>query len=140
MSEKTPVSETPVLSLEDKLALVKRKLDKKSHITVDQEGFKKCPDRPILFICAAKVYEENPETGECIVNFENCLECGTCQVVCRDYVTWTPPQGGYGVTYNCGEAALAAENKSSGIRKGRRDFFIGGLPCLTDPLKLSLQQ
>ena len=93
------VRKTPVLSLDDKLGLVKRKIDKTSHIEVDQEGFGKCPDRPILFICPANVYEENPESGECTVNFENCLECGTCRIVCRDYVDWKNPQGGFGVSY-----------------------------------------
>ncbi|RLB12203.1 MAG: 4Fe-4S ferredoxin [Deltaproteobacteria bacterium] len=90
------------MSLDDKLGLVKRKIDKTSHIEVDQEGFKKYPDRPITFICPANVYEEHPETGECIVNYENCLECGTCRVVCRDYVNWKNPQGGFGVSYSFG--------------------------------------
>lgn len=86
------------MSMEDRLFLVQRNVDKKSHITVDQEAFKKDPIKPILFICPAKVYEENHETGECIVNFENCLECGTCQVASR-YVKWTNPSSGFGVTY-----------------------------------------
>ncbi|MEA1996919.1 MAG: 4Fe-4S dicluster domain-containing protein [Gemmatimonadota bacterium] len=105
MSEKindSIVRETPVLSLDDKLGLVKRKLDKDSHIELDQELFRKDSGRPILFVCPAKVYEENEETGECVVNFENCLECGTCQVVSRDYVKWKNPQGGYGVSYSFG--------------------------------------
>ncbi|HUU29532.1 MAG TPA: 4Fe-4S dicluster domain-containing protein [archaeon] len=105
MNEKnsvSPVDKTPVLSLEDKLGLVKRKIDKNSHIEVDQELFKNSSDRPILFICPAKVYEENPETGECLVNFENCLECGTCQVAARDCVKWKNPQGGFGVSFSLG--------------------------------------
>ena len=93
---------TPVLSLDDKLGLVKRKLDKNSHIEVDQEGFRNDPERPIIYLCPAGVYEEHPETGEYIVNFENCLECGTCQVTSRDYVKWDNPQGGFGVTYQYG--------------------------------------
>ena len=93
---------TPVVSLDDKLALVKRKHGKESHITVDQEAFKKDPDKFVLFICPAKVYEENPETAECLVNFENCLECGTCQVAAREYVEWDNPQGGFGVSFALG--------------------------------------
>ena len=104
MNEKpeSMVVPTPVVSLDDKLALVKRKLAKDSHITVDQELFKKDPDKAVLFICPAKVYEENEETGECLVNFENCLECGTCQVSAREYVKWENPQGGFGVSYALG--------------------------------------
>ncbi len=93
---------TPVVSLDDKLALVKRKFDKDSHITVDQELFRKDPDKVVLFICPAKVYELNEETGECIVNFENCLECGTCRVAAREYVVWENPQGGFGVSFALG--------------------------------------
>ena len=104
MNEKpeSMVAPPPVVSLDDKLALVKRKLAKDSHITVDQELFKKDPDKVVLFICPAKVYERNEETGECIVNFENCLECGTCQVSAREYVKWENPQGGFGVSYALG--------------------------------------
>ena len=96
------VKPTPVVLLEDKLALVKRKIDKTSHISVDQEGFKKSAGKEILFLCPAKVYEQNEETGECVVNFENCLECGTCQVACREFVTWDNPQGGFGVSFALG--------------------------------------
>ncbi|OGL42396.1 MAG: hypothetical protein A2161_11975, partial [Candidatus Schekmanbacteria bacterium RBG_13_48_7] len=71
------LKEPKKLTLEDRLYLVKRKLDKVTHIKVDQEEFKKDAHPAILFICPAKVYERNEETGECIVNFENCLECGT---------------------------------------------------------------
>jgi ferredoxin like protein len=104
MNEKpeSMVAPTPVVSLDDKLALVKRKFAKDSHITVDQGLFKKDPDKAVLFICPAKVYEENKETGECVVNFENCLECGTCQVSAREYVKWENPQGGFGVSYALG--------------------------------------
>ena len=101
-TKRSVLDPTPVMSLDDKLGLVKRKLDKNSHIEVDQEGFRTCPNQPILFICPAGVYEKHPETGDCIVNYENCLECGTCQVACRPYVKWDNPQGGYGVTYQYG--------------------------------------
>ena len=90
------------LTLDDRLFLVSRKIDKTSHIQVDQEKFKAHPDPEILWLCPAKVYEKNEETGECIIHFENCLECGTCQVVNRDFVVWVNPNSGYGVTYRFG--------------------------------------
>ncbi len=99
MSDAPITRPTPVLSLDDKLGLVKRKVDKTSHIEVDQEQFRADQARPILFVCPARVYEQHPESGECIVNFENCLECGTCQVVSREYVRWKNPQGGFGVSF-----------------------------------------
>lgn len=90
------------LSLDDRLALVTRNLSKVSHIEVDQEKFKLSKDKTALFLCPAKVYELKEETGECIVNFENCLECGTCNVACSEYVKWKNPSGVFGVTYKFG--------------------------------------
>jgi len=89
-------------SIEDKLFLVKYKPDKESHIQVDQEKFKADPLKAVLYICPAKVYELNEETGECTVAFENCLECGTCYIAAGEYVTWKYPRGGFGVQYRFG--------------------------------------
>jgi ferredoxin like protein len=88
------------LTIEDRLNLVKRKIDRWNHIEVNQEEFKKTENPAILYVCPAKVYEKNEETGECIVNFENCLECGTCQVSSPNIVTWRNPNGGFGVSYS----------------------------------------
>jgi ferredoxin like protein len=92
------LDEPKKLTLDDRLYLAQRKLDKVSHIKVNQEKFKADPNPAILYVCPAKVYVKNEETGECIVNFENCLECGSCQVACRDYVEWKNPNSGYGLT------------------------------------------
>ncbi len=89
------------LTLEQRLDLVKRRSDDKSHIEVDQAGFRADPDRAVLFICPAQVFKHNAEDDSCIVNYEDCLECGTCQVA-RRYTTWRNPRGGYGVTYHYG--------------------------------------
>lgn len=98
-----PVEETKLkTTIEDKLFLVKYKPDKESHIEVDQEKFKADKIKAVLFICPAKVYELNEETGECTVAFENCLECGTCRVACSEYVTWKYPRGGFGVQFRFG--------------------------------------
>ena len=89
------------LTLEQRLGLVKRRFDDKSHIEVDQAGFRADADRAVLFICPAQVFKHNAEDDSCIVNYEDCLECGTCQVA-RRYTTWRNPRGGYGVTYHYG--------------------------------------
>lgn len=89
------------LTLEERLDLVKRRFADDSHIQVDQERFREDPDQAVLFICPAKVFKLNAEDGSCIVNYEDCLECGTCQVA-RRYTTWRNPRGGYGVTYHYG--------------------------------------
>ncbi len=90
------------LSIDDRLALVARNVGRVSHIEVDQGKFKLSKDKAVLFLCPAKVYELKEETGECIVNFENCLECGTCNVACSEYVKWKNPSGVFGVTYKFG--------------------------------------
>lgn len=96
--EKGKLKET----IEDKLFLVKYKPDKESHIEVDQEKFKADPVKVVLYICPAKTYELNEETGECLVAFENCLECGTCRIAGEGYVKWKYPRGGFGVQYRFG--------------------------------------
>ncbi len=90
------------MKLEDKLALVKRKIDRESHIKVDQDKFRADAGKVVLYICPAKVYELNEETGECIVSFDNCLECGCCMVAARSYVTWDNPNGGFGISNSFG--------------------------------------
>lgn len=90
------------LSVDERLALIARKVSKVSHIEVDQQKFKQSKDKAVLFLCPAKVYVLNEETGECIVNFENCIECGTCQVACPEYIKWRNPHGVFGITYKYG--------------------------------------
>jgi len=89
------------LSLQERLGLVKRNLDESSHIQVDQDAFRADADRAVLFICPAQVFKLNEQDDSCIVNYEDCLECGTCQVA-RRYTTWRNPRGGFGVTYHYG--------------------------------------
>jgi ferredoxin like protein len=89
------------MTLEERLALVKRRFADESHISVDQTAFRADAQKAVLFMCPAKVFKLNPDDDSCIVNYEDCLECGTCQVA-RRYVTWDNPQGGYGVTYHYG--------------------------------------
>ena len=89
------------LSLEERLDLVRRRFDDDSHIEVDQEAFRADAEHAVLFICPARVFKLNEDAGTCIVNYEDCLECGTCQVA-RRYTRWRNPKGGYGVTYHYG--------------------------------------
>jgi len=98
-----PVEEDKLkATIEDKLFLVKYKIDKESHIEIDQEKFKADPVKAVLYVCPAKTYVLNEETGECLINFENCLECGTCRVAAMHYVRWRYPRGGFGVQYRFG--------------------------------------
>lgn len=89
------------LSMAERLDLVRRRFAETSHIEVEQEAFRADQDKAVLFICPAQVFKLNTDDGSCIVNYEDCLECGTCQVA-RRYTRWRNPKGGYGVTYRYG--------------------------------------
>lgn len=96
---------TRELSLDARLGLDKYEIDEAhSHIEVDQERCRLCRLKPCLTVCPAAVYVlvEN----EVVARYENCLECGTCQVACdtggEGGITWSPPRGGFGILFRYG--------------------------------------
>ncbi|MBF0521974.1 MAG: 4Fe-4S dicluster domain-containing protein [Candidatus Omnitrophica bacterium] len=89
---------TGKLSLDDKLFLVKTKKDAASHIKINKKVCKHCEHKMCLVVCPAKTYEE--KSGAIEASYENCLECGSCRVVCTDgAIVWENPRGGFGVTF-----------------------------------------
>lgn len=91
------------LPVDEKMATVKIKSDKNAHITVKTERCRDCPTRPCLIICAAENYQWDEKRGELVSNYEGCLECGACRIICpRGAVNWSYPRGGYGVKYRFG--------------------------------------
>ncbi|MCM1564713.1 MAG: 4Fe-4S dicluster domain-containing protein [Dehalobacter sp.] len=90
------------LSVPEKLSINKYELDESPHIKVDQEICRKrCQNRVCLFICPAKVYNE--QNGELAVDHAGCLECGTCLVACtQKAIDWQYPAGGFGIVYRNG--------------------------------------
>mgnify|MGYP001411154404 FL=1 len=96
---------TRELSLDDRLGLDKYEIDEEhSHIQVDQSLCLRCQLRPCLTVCPAAVYVA--VDGEIVARYENCLECGTCQIACdtggEGGITWNPPQGGFGIVFRYG--------------------------------------
>ena len=93
------------LSLDSRLGLNKYQIDEKnSHIEVDDSLCQTCENRPCLTACPAEVYrwvEEN-----ITVRYENCLECGTCQIACdtggNGAINWQPPKDGFGIVFRYG--------------------------------------
>ena len=67
-------------TMSERLDMVKRRFADTSHIEVDQEAFRADAERAVLFLCPAQVFKLNEQDQTCIVNYEDCLECGTCQV------------------------------------------------------------
>lgn len=96
---------TQVLSLDARLGIDKYEIDEQnSHITVEHSQCQPCENRPCLTVCPAEVYLWVDE--KVAVRYENCLECGTCQIACdtggNSAIDWQPPQGGFGIVFRYG--------------------------------------
>lgn len=90
------------LSVEKRLALVKFEVHEKPHIILDKEKCRVCKERLCVRACPAGLYEVD-EKGEILFNYEGCLECGTCRLICPyNAVKWEYPEGGYGVLFQFG--------------------------------------
>jgi ferredoxin like protein len=89
--------------IEEKIACNAIKNDKESHIKLKQDVCKNCRERFCIYACPGHLYSLNEETGEMVVEYAGCLECGTCKVACiYGSVTWEYPGGDYGVQYRYG--------------------------------------
>lgn len=91
------------MKVEEKLALNAMKNDTKSHILLDQSVCAACRERMCIAVCPAHLYSLNEETGEMVVEYAGCLECGTCMIACiYGSITWDYPGGEFGVQYRYG--------------------------------------
>lgn len=90
-------------TIETKLGWDVFKLGAEAHIVIEQEICQTvCQTQPCLHICPAELYTLNAE-DEIIVDYEGCLECGTCLIACpHDALTWNYPGGSSGVQYRFG--------------------------------------
>jgi len=94
-----------VLSLDARLGIDKYEIDEQnSHIKVDHPRCQDCTAQPCLTVCPAEVYLWVDE--KVAVRYENCLECGTCQIACdsggNSAIDWQPPHGGFGIIFRYG--------------------------------------
>ena len=96
--------EGDTVNVEAKLGRNVFKLDKTSHIEIDADVCRsRCSTRYCLFVCPAEVYSWNEERQQVHVEFEGCLECGTCTLACQEgTLQWRHPQAGFGVQYRFG--------------------------------------
>ncbi len=91
-----------ILSIEERLALDVFNVDKEPHIIVDTSKCKKCDLKPCLYVCPANLYTLD-ENGELQFNYEGCLECGSCRIVCpHNAIQWNHPRGGFGIQFRFG--------------------------------------
>jgi ferredoxin like protein len=87
----------------DKLSMDIFKNDQDAHIVIRQEICRHCELKPCLSICPGGLYSVSEETGEILIEYTGCLECGSCRVACLSgALEWRYPRGGFGVQYRYG--------------------------------------
>ena len=87
-----------MVNVQEKLNLLRFKVDKVSHVSIDKVKCAKCKCRPCLFVCPAGLFLLLE--AELFHSHEGCLECGTCYISCEQKaITWKYPGGGFGVSY-----------------------------------------
>lgn len=91
------------VNIQAKLGLNVFQIDQKPHIIVDNAVCNEvCELKPCLYVCPAWLYTKD-EQDDIQVDFEGCLECGTCFIACKDdALTWFYPDAGHGVQYRFG--------------------------------------
>ena len=88
------------MNIEDLKQLTQFIIDGQAHITVNNEICKTCDSRACVEACPANCYTFDEGAGRLSVVWENCLECGTCHIICaKGALDWSYPRGGYGVNY-----------------------------------------
>jgi ferredoxin like protein len=91
------------MTVDEKMATVKIKIDKEAHITVNSKLCKNCTSRPCLIICTAENYTWDEKKDGLIFNYEGCLECGACRLICPEgAIDWSYPKKGCGVKFRFG--------------------------------------
>jgi len=85
-------------SVQEKIDLIRFRLDGASHIRIDPAKCARCTGKPCLTACPAEMFSLSE--SEVINSHQGCLECGTCYVVCPlGSVQWQYPRGGFGVSF-----------------------------------------
>lgn len=93
-------AEKEPMKIEAKLGWNVFKLDKESHIEINTTVCReRCRIKPCLHICPANLYTQD-DAGDIKVDFEGCLECGSCIIVCAEgALKWKYPKASQGVMY-----------------------------------------
>ena len=91
-----------IVSIEEKLLRTRFVVDSGNpHIVIDKKKCEGCMEKPCVYICPVRCYQK--ETDSISFSWENCVECGSCRIICpEDSIDWNYPRGGYGVCYRYG--------------------------------------
>lgn len=88
-----------MVTIEERLSLVRYNVDKEAHIKVETTICRDCPHHVCTLVCPAGCYTLSEES-ELLFSYSGCLECGTCRIMCdRGAISWDYPRGGYGVSF-----------------------------------------
>ena len=97
------------VNVDEKLGMLTFKADHShAHIKIKDDSnkspcIKECKTKPCTTVCPAKVYVWEEPKKKIIVNYENCIECGACRMICPfENITCDWPRGGFGVQYKMG--------------------------------------
>lgn len=75
------------------------RVGREAHILVNYNKCGNCPHQACLTACPAQCYLILPNNNV-VFNYEGCLECGTCYVICdQGALKWNYPKGGFGVSH-----------------------------------------
>ena len=90
------------MSMEERLLKTRFLVDPGNpHINLETSFCAECLDTPCLTVCPTQCYIQEKE--RLIFNWENCIECGSCRLICpAESITWNYPRGGFGVCYRYG--------------------------------------
>lgn len=69
-------------TIEEKLFLIRFCPDTESHITVNRDICTFCEGKECTKFCPSNVFAVSLTTNQIIVGYENCIECGLCNIGC----------------------------------------------------------
>ncbi len=95
-------AQTKTSNVEAKLFLARYKRDDLTHLVImDNQKCLKCKLKPCITVCPADVYKW--EEDRLIVSYDNCVECGSCRIVCPySNIAFRYPRWGKGIGYRYG--------------------------------------
>jgi ferredoxin like protein len=97
---RSPVPVLPDVAFEDRIGTVEFRVHPRAHIVVDGDACRGCTTRACVTVCPANLFVPTADGG-ILFNYEQCVECGSCYMVCdtAGALSWSYPEGGHGVVY-----------------------------------------
>ena len=88
------------MSIEEKLYVTHFRPDTEVNIKSNQDICITCKNKECTKFCPANVFNWSTLDNKLLIAYENCLECGACQIGCPyEAIEYTHPKAPYGVYY-----------------------------------------